>query len=87
MADTFFNPIDIALSDGNSNPPAGFGRLQIKNDGKLRVKANGIEQILEPVRITELRIDNGNATTTFNDYLLRLDFGQGGANINVQGTP
>lgn len=87
MADTFFNPIDIAISDGNSNPPTGFARLQVKSNGKLHVKALGVETPIEPSVVTELRVDNGNASTTFNNYLLRLDFGQGGANINPQGTP
>lgn len=36
---------------------------------------------------TELRIDNGTASTTFTDYVLRMDFGAGGANINPTGTP
>jgi len=75
MADTFFNPIDIALSDGNSNPPAGFGRLQIKNDGKLRVKANGMEQVIEPSVVTKLIIDGGNANTAPENFVLRFDFG------------
>jgi hypothetical protein len=37
--------------------------------------------------VTELRIDGGMAATTFQDYLLRLDFGSGGANINPGGNP
>lgn len=40
-----------------------------------------------PNAYTELRIDNGNAATMFNDYVLRLDFGANGANINLEGTP
>lgn len=36
---------------------------------------------------TVLKIDNGSASTTFTDYLLRLDFGINGASINPTGTP
>lgn len=36
---------------------------------------------------TELRIDGGNSSTVFNNYLLRMDFGIGGASINPEGNP
>lgn len=37
--------------------------------------------------VTVLKVDGGQAATTFPDYLLRLDFGSGGASINPGGTP
>lgn len=43
MADTFFNPIDIAISDGTGQPPEGFARLQVKSDGNLYVKSQNSE--------------------------------------------
>lgn len=36
---------------------------------------------------TVLKVDNGNASTTFPEYVLRLDFGNNGASINPTGTP
>ena len=45
------------------------------------------EVIIQQSQTTMLRVDGGNATTTFQDFLLRLDFGQNGASINPTGTP
>ncbi len=39
------------------------------------------------VEVTTLKINGGAANTTFQNYLLRLDFGSGGASINPTGTP
>ena len=36
---------------------------------------------------TQLLVDGGQANTAFTQYLLRLDFGTGGANINPTGNP
>lgn len=36
---------------------------------------------------TQLLVDGGQANTVFTQYLLRLDFGTGGANINPTGNP
>jgi hypothetical protein len=40
-----------------------------------------------PQQNTELLIDNGDASTTFENYLLRFDFGTNGAEINPDGIP
>lgn len=40
-----------------------------------------------PVESIQLNIDGGAANTTFQNYLLRLDFGANGATINPTGTP
>jgi predicted transcriptional regulator len=75
MADTFFNPIDIAITDSNANPPTGFARLQVKNNGKLHVKAMGNEVVIEPTVVTKLIVDGGNANTVPENFVLRFDFG------------
>lgn len=45
------------------------------------------EIIVQQSQTTVLKVDGGAANTTFPDFLLRLDFGQGGATINPTGTP
>lgn len=75
MADTFFNPIDIAISDGTGQPPEGFARLQVKNNGKLHVKAQGQETVIEPTVVTKLIVDGGSPATVPQNFVLRFDFG------------
>ena len=39
----------------------------------------------DPVVQTVLKVDGGNASTSFPEYLLRMDFGANGASINPTG--
>lgn len=50
-------------------------------------KLTEVELQNQNTETTVLKIDNGNASTVFQDYVLRLDFGKNGANINPTGTP
>jgi len=43
------------------------------------------EVVLPSNTVTQLQIDGGSASTIFTSYLLRMDFGSGGANINPTG--
>lgn len=93
MADTFFNPISIPdVPEGTVIPAAETGYLKLyAENGKLKqVNSAGMAINLtndnEAVTRTQLQIDAGNASTTFQQYVLRLDFGSGGANINPTGT-
>lgn len=88
MSDTFYTPVDIAETNQNTNPPVGFQRLQAKPSGKLSViNSDGVETIIEAQIQTVLKVDGGAANTAFPSYVLRLDFGNNGANINPTGTP
>lgn len=54
----------------------------------LALVAGRVEEVIvTQSETTVLKIDGGAANTTFPQYLLRLDFGQGGASINPTGTP
>lgn len=56
---------------------------------KVLALVDGIVREVEVTggQTTVLKVDNGSATTTFPQFLLRLDFGQGGATINPTGMP
>lgn len=44
MADTFYQPIDIAETADNTLPPVGFQRLQARPDGQVYIKnSQGVE--------------------------------------------
>jgi len=84
----FYGPIDISTTSDTGLPPPNFLRLKHKPDGKLYLqKSTGVEQVIEQTTVTQLLVDGGQANTTFNQFLLRLDFGSGGANINPTGNP
>lgn len=93
MADTFFNPISIPDVPESTVIPAaepGYLKLYSKN-GKLKQVNNAGEELTLTNDgtggvVTQLQVDAGNASTTFQQYQLRLDFGSGGANINPTGT-
>lgn len=89
MADRFYNDIEVPVLPPGSPPAPAGGFLSVYGrDGKLVTKnAAGVEVVHEPSVQTQLNIDGGNASTTFGDYLLRLDFGANGATINPTGTP
>lgn len=91
MGDRFYKDIEVPnLADssaiGTDDP--NFISVYAKN-GKLASKdADNVETIYGVGSKTpELRIDGGMAATTFTNYVLRLDFGAGGATINPEGTP
>jgi len=58
-------------------------------DQKVLALVDGVVQevVVQVGSQTVLRVDGGSATTTFPDFLLRLDFGANGATINPSGTP
>lgn len=59
------------------------------SDQKVLALVDGkqTEVIIQQSQTTVLKVDGGAANTTFPDFLLRLDFGQGGSTINPSGTP
>lgn len=91
MGDRFYKDIEVPnVTDSSAigtNDP-NFISVYAK-DGKLASKdADNVETVYGVgSTTTELRVDGGMAATTFNNYLLRLDFGSGGATINPTGTP
>ncbi len=90
MSDTFINPIDIVQVPSTGTPPAGYHRIVAKADGNLYGKLGSTERQLDAVPIastSELRIDGGSASTTFSQYLLRIDFGADGATADPIGSP
>ena len=65
-----------------------FDNQPVVNGDRVDVAIGKLQgQIDSKGAVTELRVDNGQANTTFQNYVLRLDFGQSGANINPTGIP
>lgn len=92
MADAFTTGIQLPdLTEGRARNADQEGLLRIFSRQKklYGVDVNNVEYPLsgESGQTVFLNIDNGNASTVFQDYVLRLDFGKNGANINPTGTP
>ena len=81
MADRFYNDIelpDLVDSSGLAAPDNGFIQVYGKGGKLAYMDSTGVETVVD---MTVLKIDNGNANTQFNEYVLRMDFGKNGANI------
>ena len=81
MADRFYNDIelpDLVDTSGLAAPDNGFIQVYGKGGKLAYMDSTGVETVVD---MTVLKIDNGNANTQFNDYVLRMDFGKNGANI------
>lgn len=89
MPDRFYNDVELPeLPPGTPATPANGFLSVYARDGKLVTKNDaGQEVVHEPSVQTQLNVDGGSAATTFQNYLLRLDFGANGASINPMGTP
>lgn len=88
MTDRFFNDVEIPDLPSNAsipNPDSGFIQLVGKGGKLVVMNSQGTEVIVEKQVQTQLMVDNGNASTQFQNYVLRLDFGNGGASINPTG--
>lgn len=89
MSDRFHNDIELPdLPNGIGVPPPEVGYIQIYGRNKKLVFADsdGIEtEVGGGGTVPFLNVDGGAANTTFQNYLLRFDFGAGGANINPTG--
>lgn len=87
----FETGLDIVKTNDTDNPDAQHVRLKAKPSGEVyAVDSDGTERKMTndaPVTTTQLNIDGGASSTVFGNYLLRLDFGSGGATINPTGTP
>lgn len=81
MADRFYNDIelpDLVDTSGLAAPDNGFIQVYGKSGKLAYMDSTGVETVVD---MTVLKIDNGNANTQFNEYVLRMDFGKNGANI------
>lgn len=81
MADRFYNDIelpDLVDTSGLAAPDNGFIQVYGKGGKLAYMDSTGVETVVD---MTVLKIDNGNANTQFNEYVLRMDFGKNGANI------
>lgn len=88
MSDRFYRDIEIPdLTDEVLEPPpAGFIQVFGRNNKLAYSDSNGVETVVGTGGgSTQLLVDGGGASTTFNQFLLRLDFGSGGASINPSG--
>ena len=85
MADRFYNDIelpDLVDSSGLAAPDNGFIQVYGKSGKLAYMDSTGVETVVDMSAVgTVLKIDNGNANTQFNEYVLRMDFGKNGANI------
>lgn len=93
MADRFYKDIEIPdLAAGVTLEPPPVGHIQVYGREKQLAwtDSDGVEHVAgqgNGVATTQLLVDGGQANTTFNQFLLRLDFGTGGASINPTGNP
>lgn len=91
MTDLFGTGIQIPdLESGQARPAdtPGFIRVFSRNQKLYGIDSNNVEHELSGAAggNTNFLVDGGAAATTFQNYLLRFDFGNGGANINPTGT-
>ena len=75
MADRFYK--DIEVPDVTTSPPApdaGFVQIYGRG-GKLAYRASTGPEVILDLAAVGVSIDGGNATTTYTQPALRIDFG------------